>query len=83
MNFSSSNNIILLLYTPGEEFFTEGRPAENFYVLLEGRVRITKKMSTSIETIIGNIGSGTSGWQQEFDLSKRRIVDITAGRGLV
>jgi signal transduction histidine kinase len=44
---------------PGEEFFTEGKPAENFYVLLEGRVRITKKMSTSIETIIGNIGSGT------------------------
>ena len=27
----------------GEEFITEGHSAENFYVLLEGRVRVTKK----------------------------------------
>lgn len=27
----------------GEEVYTEGQPAEDFYVLLKGQVRVTKK----------------------------------------
>ena len=48
-----------LWLSPGEEFFTEGQAAENFYVLLKGGVRITKKMYANTETNIGSIGSGT------------------------
>jgi signal transduction histidine kinase len=33
----------------GTEFITEGKPAENFYVLLEGQVRVTKKMAENKE----------------------------------
>ena len=32
-----------LWFSPGAEFITEGEPAENFYVLLEGQVRVAKK----------------------------------------
>lgn len=48
-----------LWLSPGEEFITEGQPAENFYVLLEGRVRVTKKVSANKETIIASHDSGT------------------------
>jgi CRP-like cAMP-binding protein len=48
-----------LWLSPGEEFITEGQPAENFYVLLEGRVRVTKKMSANKETFIASHDSGT------------------------
>jgi signal transduction histidine kinase len=48
-----------LWLSPGEEFVTEGHPAENFYVLLKGQVRVTKKVAANKETIIGSLGSGT------------------------
>ena len=38
-----------LWLSPGEEFITEGEPAENFYVLLEGQVRVTKKVAENKE----------------------------------
>lgn len=38
-----------LWLSAGEEFITEGEPAENFYVLLEGQVRVTKKMAENKE----------------------------------
>lgn len=44
---------------PGEEFITEGHSAENFYVLIEGRVRVTKKTSANKETFIASHDSGT------------------------
>lgn len=43
----------------GEEFITEGEPAENFYVLLKGQVRVTKKVADDKETIIASHGPGT------------------------
>ena len=39
---------------PGEEFITEGQPAENFYVLLKGQVRVTKKVSKNKETSVAH-----------------------------
>ena len=48
-----------LWLSPGEEFITEGRPAENFYVLLKGRVRVTKKVSADKETFVASHDSGT------------------------
>src|SRR5216684_5282581 len=42
----------------GEEFITEGEPAENFYVLLEGQVRVTKKLAENKEIAIVH-GPGT------------------------
>ena len=47
-----------LWLSPGEEFITEGQPAENFYVLLKGQVRITKKLHDNKETNIASNGSG-------------------------
>ena len=41
-----------LWFSPGTEFITEGGPAENFYVLLEGQVRVTKKMAENKEIAI-------------------------------
>jgi CRP-like cAMP-binding protein len=43
----------------GEEVYTEGQPAEDFYVLLNGQVSVTKKVSPYKETVIGSFGSGT------------------------
>lgn len=43
----------------GEEFITEGEPAENFYVLLEGQVRVTKKIGENNETVVVSWGPGT------------------------
>ena len=40
------------------EFITEGGPAENFYVLLEGQVRVTKKMAENKE-----IATSTWSWR--------------------
>jgi CRP-like cAMP-binding protein len=48
-----------LWLSPGEEFITEGQPAENFYVLLKGQVRVTKKVSADKQTFIASHGSGT------------------------
>jgi signal transduction histidine kinase len=48
-----------LWLSSGEEFITEGQPAENFYVLLKGQVRVTKKVADDKETIIASHGSGT------------------------
>ena len=48
-----------LWLSSGEEFITEGQPAENFYVLLKGHVRVTKKVADNKETIIASHGSGT------------------------
>jgi signal transduction histidine kinase len=43
----------------GEEFITEGEPADNFYVLLEGRVRVTKKVAATKEIAVASHGPGT------------------------
>jgi signal transduction histidine kinase len=48
-----------LWLSSGEEFITEGQPAENFYVLLKGQVRVTKKVADNKETIIASHDSGT------------------------
>jgi CRP-like cAMP-binding protein len=42
----------------GEEFITEGEPAENFYVLLKGQVRVTKEVAAK-ETFMASHGPGT------------------------
>jgi CRP-like cAMP-binding protein len=41
-----------------EEFITEGKVAESFYVLLEGQVRVTKKVAEN-EMVVASHGSGT------------------------
>jgi signal transduction histidine kinase len=43
----------------GEEFITEGEPAENFYVLLKGQVRVTKEVAANKETFMASHGPGT------------------------
>jgi signal transduction histidine kinase len=43
----------------GEAFITEGEAAENFYVLLEGQVRVTKEVGENKQTIVASHGSGT------------------------
>ncbi|MGC1929540.1 MAG: cyclic nucleotide-binding domain-containing protein, partial [Candidatus Nitrosopolaris sp.] len=48
-----------LWFSPGEEFITEGEPAENFYVLLDGQVRVTKKVSATKEIAVASHGPGT------------------------
>jgi signal transduction histidine kinase len=48
-----------LWFPPGEEFITEGEPAENFYVLLEGQVRVTKKVAAPKEIAVASHGPGT------------------------
>jgi signal transduction histidine kinase len=48
-----------LWLSSGEEFITEGQPAENFYILIEGQVRVTKKISANKETFIASHDSGT------------------------
>lgn len=48
-----------LWLSPGEEFITEGQPAENFYVLLEGQVRVTKKVAATKEIAVASHGPGT------------------------
>ena len=48
-----------LWLSPGEEFITEGEPAENFYVLLEGQVRVTKKVAAPKEIAVASHGPGT------------------------
>jgi signal transduction histidine kinase len=47
-----------LWLSAGEEFITEGEPAENFYELLEGQVRVTKKLAAAKEIAISH-GPGT------------------------
>ncbi len=42
----------------GEKFIEEGTPADFFYVLLDGEVRITKKVG-GLETAINTYGQGT------------------------
>jgi signal transduction histidine kinase len=47
-----------LWLSAGEEFITEGEPAEIFYELLEGQVRVTKKLAAAKEIAISH-GPGT------------------------
>jgi signal transduction histidine kinase len=47
-----------LLLQSGEEFITEGKPADYFYVLLSGRVQVTKKFSDKNEANLGTLGAG-------------------------
>lgn len=44
---------------PGEEFITEGKSAESFYILLKGEVRVTKKVAENKETAVAHHGAGT------------------------
>ena len=43
----------------GEEFITEGKPADYFYVLLSGRVQVSKKLSNKNEVNVATHGAGT------------------------
>ena len=44
---------------PGEEFITEGKSAESFYILLKGQVRVTKKLAENKETAVAHHDDGT------------------------
>ena len=44
---------------PGEEFITEGKSAESFYILLKGQVRVTKKVAENKETAVAHHDAGT------------------------
>jgi signal transduction histidine kinase len=48
-----------LLLQPGEEFITEGKPADYFYVLLSGSVQVVKKLSGKNEVNVASHGAGT------------------------
>lgn len=48
-----------LFIQPGEEFITEGKPADYFYVLLSGTVQVTKKVSDKNEVNVASHGAGT------------------------
>ena len=47
-----------LFLQSGEEFITEGKPADYFYVLLSGTVQVTKKVSDKNEANLGTLGVG-------------------------
>lgn len=48
-----------LLLQPGDEFITEGKPADYFYVLLSGSVQVAKKLSDKNEVNVATHGAGT------------------------
>jgi signal transduction histidine kinase len=48
-----------LFLQSGEEFITEGKPADYFYVLLSGTVQVTKKVSDKNEVNVASHGAGT------------------------
>jgi signal transduction histidine kinase len=48
-----------LLLQSGEEFISEGKPADYFYVLLSGSVQVTKKLSDKNEVNVASHGAGT------------------------
>ena len=48
-----------LLLQSGEEFITEGKPADYFYFLLSGRVQVSKKLSDKNEVNVATHGAGT------------------------
>jgi signal transduction histidine kinase len=48
-----------LLLPSGEEFITEGKPADYFYVLLSGRVQVSKKLYDKNEVNVATHGAGT------------------------
>jgi len=48
-----------LLLRSGQEFITEGKPADYFYVLLSGRVQVSKKISDKNEVNVATHGAGT------------------------
>jgi signal transduction histidine kinase len=52
----SSDELFLQI---GEEFITEGKPADYFYVLLSGTVQVTKKVSDKNEVNVASHGAGT------------------------
>jgi CRP-like cAMP-binding protein len=45
-----------LFLQSGEEFITEGKPADYFYVLLSGTVQVTKKVSDKNEVNVASHG---------------------------
>lgn len=47
-----------LFLQSGEEFITEGKNADYFYVLLSGTVQVTKKVSDKNEASLGTLGVG-------------------------
>jgi CRP-like cAMP-binding protein len=48
-----------LFLQSGEEFITEEKPADYFYVLLSGTVQVTKKVSDKNEVNVASHGAGT------------------------
>ena len=48
-----------LFLQSGEEFITEGKPADYFCVLLSGTVQVTKKVSDKNEVNVASHGAGT------------------------
>ena len=48
-----------MIAQPGEEFITEGKPADYFYVLLSGSVQVVKKLSGKNEVNVASHGAGT------------------------
>jgi signal transduction histidine kinase len=48
-----------LLLQSGQEFISEGKPADYFYVLLSGSVQVTKKLSDKNEVNVASHGAGT------------------------
>jgi CRP-like cAMP-binding protein len=52
---SSSEELFL---QSGEEFITEGKNADYFYVLLSGTVQVTRKVSDKNEASLGTLGVG-------------------------
>jgi signal transduction histidine kinase len=48
-----------LLLQSGEEFISEGKTADYFYVLLSGSVQVTKKLSDKNEVNVASHGAGT------------------------
>jgi CRP-like cAMP-binding protein len=47
-----------LFLQSGEEFITEGKNTDYFYVLLSGTVQVTKKISDKNEASLGTLGVG-------------------------
>jgi signal transduction histidine kinase len=66
-----------LWLSPGEEVSTEGQPAENFHVLLKGRVNVTKKLSANREAVnIATLDSGAFMGEIEILLGTPYTVSI-------
>lgn len=63
----------------GQAIFAEGEPAESFYVLVTGKIRITKRMSESSERTVSVLDPGsTFGEMSLFVGQKHRIAGARA-----